>query len=33
MMRIMCEQSGPALEWLRTLGVVFPPDYLVCSGR
>lgn len=31
-MRIMCEQSGPALEWLRTLGVVFPPDYLVCSG-
>lgn len=31
-MRIMCEQSGPALEWLKTLGVVFPEEYLLCSG-
>lgn len=31
-MRIMCEQSGPALEWLISLGVEFPPPYLVCSG-
>jgi fumarate reductase flavoprotein subunit len=30
--RILCEQSGPALEWLVTLGVEFPPEYLVCSG-
>lgn len=31
-MRVMCEQSGPALEWLIELGVEFPPDYLLCSG-
>lgn len=31
-MRVMSEESGPALEWLLTLGVQFPPDYLVCSG-
>jgi fumarate reductase flavoprotein subunit len=31
-MRIMAEQSGPALEWLISLGVEFPPDYLLCSG-
>lgn len=28
----LCEQSGPALEWLIGLGVQFPPAYLVCSG-
>ncbi|PVX75708.1 FAD-dependent oxidoreductase [Paraburkholderia unamae] len=31
-MRVMCEQSGPALEWLIGLGVHFPPEYLLCSG-
>ncbi|RON37925.1 FAD-dependent oxidoreductase [Pseudomonas brassicacearum] len=31
-MRILCEQSGPALEWLIGLGVQFPSDYLLCSG-
>jgi fumarate reductase flavoprotein subunit len=31
-LRLLCEQSGPALEWLIALGVQFPPDYLVCSG-
>ena len=31
-MRILCEQSGPALEWLISLGVIFPPEYLLCSG-
>lgn len=31
-MRILCEQSGPALEWLIGLGVQFPPAYLLCSG-
>lgn len=31
-MRILCEHSGPALEWLIGLGVQFPPDYLLCSG-
>jgi fumarate reductase flavoprotein subunit len=31
-MRILCEQSGPALEWLIGLGVQFPADYLLCSG-
>ncbi|HKT73169.1 MAG TPA: FAD-dependent oxidoreductase [Steroidobacteraceae bacterium] len=30
--RILCEQSGPGLEWLISLGVEFPPQYLVCSG-
>ena len=30
--RIMADQSGPALEWLISLGVEFPPDYLLCSG-
>jgi fumarate reductase flavoprotein subunit len=30
--RILCDQSGPALEWLIGLGVEFPPQYLVCSG-
>lgn len=31
-MRLMCEQSGAALEWLIGLGVNFPPEYLLCSG-
>jgi fumarate reductase flavoprotein subunit len=31
-MKILCEQSGPALEWLISLGVHFPPEYLLCSG-
>ena len=31
-MRILCEQSGPALEWLISLGVQFPKEYLLCSG-
>ncbi|MET0657441.1 MAG: FAD-dependent oxidoreductase [Steroidobacteraceae bacterium] len=31
-MRILCEQSGPALEWLISLGVEFPSEYLLCSG-
>lgn len=31
-MRTMCEQSGPALEWLIELGVQFPPAYLLSSG-
>ncbi|MFA5630240.1 MAG: FAD-dependent oxidoreductase [Porticoccaceae bacterium] len=31
-MRVLCEQSGPALEWLISLGVQFPADYLLCSG-
>jgi fumarate reductase flavoprotein subunit len=31
-MRILCDQSGPTLEWLISLGVEFPPQYLVCSG-
>jgi len=31
-MRILCDQSGPALEWLISLGVRFPPEYLLCSG-
>lgn len=31
-MRILCEQSGPSLEWLISLGVEFPPEYLLCSG-
>jgi fumarate reductase flavoprotein subunit len=30
--RILAEQSGPALEWLISLGVEFPPEYLLCSG-
>jgi len=31
-MRVLAEQSGPALEWLKALGVIFPPEYLMCSG-
>ena len=31
-MRVLCEQSGPTLEWLISLGVQFPVDYLLCSG-
>lgn len=31
-MRVMCEQSGPALEWLISLGVQFPQAYLLSSG-
>jgi fumarate reductase flavoprotein subunit len=31
-LRLLCEQSGPALEWLIELGVQFPVDYLLCSG-
>jgi fumarate reductase flavoprotein subunit len=30
--RHICEESGPAIEWLIGLGVKFPPEYLVCSG-
>ena len=30
--RILCDQSAPALEWLVSIGVEFPPEYLVCSG-
>ncbi|MEY4721949.1 MAG: hypothetical protein RIQ46_1674 [Pseudomonadota bacterium] len=30
--RHICEQSGPTIEWLIGLGVKFPPEYLVCSG-
>lgn len=30
--RILCDQSAPALEWLVGIGVEFPPEYLVCSG-
>jgi len=30
--RIMCDESGPALEWLVGLGVEFPPEYVLCSG-
>ena len=31
-MRVLCEQSGPTLEWLISLGVQFPAEYLLCSG-
>lgn len=31
-LKVLCEQGGPALEWLISLGVQFPPEYLVCSG-
>jgi len=30
--RILADRSGPDLEWLVSLGVEFPPEYLVCSG-
>lgn len=30
--RHICDQSGPTIEWLIDLGVKFPPEYLVCSG-
>jgi fumarate reductase flavoprotein subunit len=30
--RLICDHSGPAIEWLIELGVKFPPEYLVCSG-
>lgn len=30
--RILSDQSAPALEWLVSIGVEFPPEYLVCSG-
>jgi fumarate reductase flavoprotein subunit len=30
--RYICENSGPTLEWLIALGTVFPPEFLVCSG-
>lgn len=30
--RHICEESGPTIEWLIELGVKFPPEYLVCSG-
>jgi len=30
--RILSDNSGPALEWLISLGVEFPPEYLVHSG-
>ena len=31
-MRVMSDRSGEALEWLISLGAVFPPDYLVKGG-
>jgi flavocytochrome c len=31
-MRILADQSGPALEWLLELGAQFPAEYLLCSG-
>jgi fumarate reductase flavoprotein subunit len=30
--RILCDQAGPAIEWLIELGADFPPEWLVCSG-
>lgn len=30
--RIISDQSGPTIEWLRGLGTRFPPEYLVRSG-
>ena len=30
--RYISDQSGPTIEWLRGLGTVFPPHYLVRSG-
>ena len=30
--RHICDESGPTIEWLIGLGVKFPPEYLVCSG-
>lgn len=30
--RHICDESGPTIEWLIDLGVRFPPEYLVCSG-
>ena len=30
--RHICEESGPTIEWLIDLGVKFPPEYLICSG-
>ncbi len=30
--RHICEESGPAIEWLIEMGVKFPPEYLVVSG-
>ena len=32
LIRIMCDKSGPALEWLLELGTEFPHEWLVCSG-
>jgi len=31
-LKVLCENSGPSMEWLIGLGVQFPPQYLVCSG-
>lgn len=31
-MCVLAEQSGPALEWLLSLGAQFPAEYLMCSG-
>jgi fumarate reductase flavoprotein subunit len=31
-MRTLSDHSGPALEWLISLGVQFPVNYLLCSG-
>src|SRR5271168_3451402 len=30
--RYICEESGPTLEWLISLGTKFPPEWLVRSG-
>lgn len=32
LIRLMCEHSGPVVEWLIELGTVFPHEWLVCSG-
>lgn len=30
--KIICDESGPGLEWLITLGAVFPPEQLTYGG-
>lgn len=32
LIRLMCDQSGPAIQWLIELGAEFPPQWLVPSG-
>lgn len=31
-MRYVCDESGPTIEWLKSLGVIFPKEFLVKSG-